>query len=93
MEPLFNYDFKEVSPETQKALYFNMLKSRLIEDKMLILLRQGKISKWFSGIGQEAISVGVTLALNFLRFLPKNNIRVGGRGFQLSFGHLPRNLH
>ena len=64
MEPLFNYDFKEVSQETQKALYFNMLKSRLIEDKMLILLRQGKISKWFSGIGQEAISVGVTLALN-----------------------------
>jgi|TARA_B110001469_G_scaffold112333_1_gene115033 2-oxoisovalerate dehydrogenase E1 component len=64
LEPLFNYDFKEVSPETQKALYFNMLKSRLIEDKMLILLRQGKISKWFSGIGQEAISVGVTLALN-----------------------------
>ncbi|MBT7850249.1 MAG: dehydrogenase E1 component subunit alpha/beta [Flavobacteriaceae bacterium] len=41
-----------------------MLKSRLIEDKMLILLRQGKISKWFSGIGQEAISVGVTMALN-----------------------------
>jgi len=64
LKPLFNYDFKEVSPETQKALYFNMLKSRLIEDKMLILLRQGKISKWFSGIGQEAISVGVTLALN-----------------------------
>jgi len=64
LKPLFNYDFKEVSQETQKALYFNMLKSRLIEDKMLILLRQGKISKWFSGIGQEAISVGVTLALN-----------------------------
>ena len=41
-----------------------MLKSRLIEEKMLILLRQGKISKWFSGIGQEAISVGVTLALD-----------------------------
>ena len=41
-----------------------MLKSRLIEEKMLILLRQGKISKWFSGIGQEAISVGVTMALN-----------------------------
>tara|TARA_B100000767_G_scaffold13826_1_gene13327 strand:- start:4973 stop:6898 length:1926 start_codon:yes stop_codon:yes gene_type:complete len=40
-----------------------MLKSRLIEQKMLILLRQGKISKWFSGIGQEAISVGVTMAL------------------------------
>jgi 2-oxoisovalerate dehydrogenase E1 component len=40
-----------------------MLKPRLIEEKMLILLRQGKISKWFSGIGQEAISVGVTMAL------------------------------
>jgi len=36
----------------------------MIEEKMLVLLRQGKISKWFSGIGQEAISVGVTLALN-----------------------------
>lgn len=41
-----------------------MLKPRLIEEKMLILLRQGKISKWFSGIGQEAISVGVTMAMN-----------------------------
>jgi len=44
-------------------LYKNMLKPRLIEEKMLVLLRQGKISKWFSGIGQEAISVGVTMAL------------------------------
>ncbi|TRZ45441.1 dehydrogenase [Robertkochia solimangrovi] len=41
-----------------------MLLSRLIEEKMLILLRQGKISKWFSGIGQEGISVGVTLAMH-----------------------------
>ncbi len=41
-----------------------MLKPRMIEEKMLILLRQGKISKWFSGIGQEAISVGVTTALH-----------------------------
>jgi 2-oxoisovalerate dehydrogenase E1 component len=40
-----------------------MLLPRMIEEKMLILLRQGKISKWFSGIGQEAISVGVTKAL------------------------------
>ncbi len=44
-------------------LYKNMLKPRMIEEKMLILLRQGKISKWFSGIGQEAISVGVTMAM------------------------------
>jgi 2-oxoisovalerate dehydrogenase E1 component len=45
------------------SLYKKMLTPRLIEEKMLILLRQGKISKWFSGIGQEAISVGVTAAL------------------------------
>ena len=44
-------------------LYRSMLKPRFIEEKMLILLRQGKISKWFSGIGQEAISIGVTAAL------------------------------
>ncbi len=44
-------------------LYEQLLYPRLIEEKMLILLRQGKISKWFSGIGQEAIAVGVTAAL------------------------------
>jgi len=64
LKPIFHYDYKEISKETRKSLCFNMLKSRLIEEKMLILLRQGKISKWFSGIGQEAISVGVTLALD-----------------------------
>lgn len=31
---------------------------------MLKLLRQGRVSKWFSGIGQEAIAVGVTAALD-----------------------------
>lgn len=41
-----------------------MLKPRMIEEKMLVLLRQGQVSKWFSGIGQEAISTGVTLALD-----------------------------
>jgi len=64
LKPFFQFDFKGISLKTQQSLYFNMLKSRLIELKMLILLRQGKISKWFSGIGQEAISVGVTMALN-----------------------------
>ena len=44
-------------------LYKSILLPRMIEEKMLLLLRQGKISKWFSGIGQEAISVGATLAL------------------------------
>ncbi len=45
-------------------LYQQLVKPRMIEEKMLILLRQGKISKWFSGIGQEAIAVGATLALD-----------------------------
>ena len=44
-------------------LYRHLLLPRIIEEKMLVMLRQGKISKWFSGIGQEAISVGCTLAL------------------------------
>lgn len=58
-------DFKgfQVDDELKLALYRSMLKPRMIEEKMLILLRQGKISKWFSGIGQEAISVGVATAL------------------------------
>jgi len=57
--------YTKTSLEVPKLLelYKSMLKPRLIEEKMLILLRQGKISKWFSGIGQEAISVGVTSAL------------------------------
>ncbi len=45
------------------AIYKQLLLPRLIEEKMLVLLRQGKISKWFSGIGQEAIAVGCTYAL------------------------------
>jgi 2-oxoisovalerate dehydrogenase E1 component len=57
------YDKKNLDNQTLLQLYVNMLKPRLIEEKMLILLRQGKVSKWFSGIGQEAISVGVTMAL------------------------------
>lgn len=57
------FDRKDYSNETLLYLYQHLLKPRLIEEKMLILLRQGKVSKWFSGIGQEAISVGSTLAL------------------------------
>lgn len=45
------------------TIYRQLLFPRMIEEKMLVLLRQGKISKWFSGIGQEAIAVGATLAL------------------------------
>jgi 2-oxoisovalerate dehydrogenase E1 component len=58
-----DYDKRNLSDKALLKLYYNMLKPRLIEEKMLILLRQGKVSKWFSGIGQEAISVGVTMAL------------------------------
>ena len=58
------YRTKGLSDQQLITLYKALLKPRMIEEKMLVLLRQGKISKWFSGIGQEAISVGVTLALN-----------------------------
>ena len=54
---------KRLSKAKQKSLYLALIKPRLIEEKMLILLRQGRISKWFAGIGQEAISVGVTMAM------------------------------
>ncbi|MBJ6108923.1 dehydrogenase E1 component subunit alpha/beta [Hymenobacter sp. BT523] len=57
------FDRQDLTNETLLHLYQHLLRPRLIEEKMLILLRQGKVSKWFSGIGQEAISVGSTLAL------------------------------
>ena len=57
------FNRKKYTDETLKDLYESILFSRLIEEKMLILLRQNKISKWFSGIGQEAIACGVTAAL------------------------------
>ena len=60
----FDYDRGDLDDNLLITLYTSMLKPRLIEEKMLILLRQGKISKWFSGIGQEAISIGVTAALD-----------------------------
>ena len=57
------FDRKALSDDQLLQFYQAILKPRMIEEKMLVLLRQGKISKWFSGIGQEAISVGATLAL------------------------------
>lgn len=59
-----NFDRKSLTNEQLLELYKKLLKPRMIEEKMLILLRQGKVSKWFSGIGQEAISVGITSALD-----------------------------
>jgi 2-oxoisovalerate dehydrogenase E1 component len=58
------YNRQSLSDEQLLGLYKSLLRPRMIEEKMLILLRQGKISKWFSGIGQEAISVGVTSVLD-----------------------------
>ncbi|WP_299706918.1 dehydrogenase E1 component subunit alpha/beta [uncultured Pontibacter sp.] len=58
-----NYNRKEYSDDELIALYKGILKPRMIEERMLVLLRQGKVSKWFSGIGQEAISVGSAMAL------------------------------
>ena len=58
------FNRKGLADEQLIDLYKAILKPRMIEEKMLILLRQGKISKWFSGIGQEAISVGVTSAMD-----------------------------
>ena len=57
------FDRKNLSDEQLVHFYRSILWPRMIEEKMLVLLRQGKISKWFSGIGQEAIAVGATLAL------------------------------
>ena len=55
---------KELPEDQLIDFYRNLLWPRMIEEKMLVLLRQGKISKWFSGIGQEAIAVGAALALD-----------------------------
>ncbi len=70
-EILFNSNLQQMTFDKKKLnnlelinIYKEILKPRLIEEKMLILLRQNRISKWFSGWGQEGISVGVTLAMN-----------------------------
>ena len=59
-----DFNRKNLSNTELINIYRNLVFPRMIEEKMLVLLRQGKISKWFSGIGQEAISVGATLALD-----------------------------
>lgn len=59
----------DYTPEQLLSLYEQILKPRMIEEKMLILLRQGKISKWFSGIGQEAVSVGAVNAIDQEEFI------------------------
>ena len=80
------FDRRDYDNDQLLTLYKALLKPRLIEEKMLILLRQGKISKWFSGIGQEAIAVGSTLALNADEYILPLHRNLGvftGRGVPL----------
>ncbi len=64
-----SYDRTGFEDAELKSIYKALVKPRMIEEKMLILLRQGKISKWFSGWGQEAISVGTTLGMDKDEFM------------------------
>ena len=59
-----DYLRKRLSDDFLREIYQDLLLPRMVEEKMLILLRQGRVSKWFSGIGQEAIAVGLTKALS-----------------------------
>ncbi|MFZ5553313.1 MAG: alpha-ketoacid dehydrogenase subunit alpha/beta [Bacteroidota bacterium] len=63
-KPTLTFNRKKHDNESLLNIYKAIMLPRLIEEKMLILLRQGRISKWFSGFGQEGISVGTTLAMN-----------------------------
>lgn len=81
-----NFDRKHLSNEQLEDFYRQLLWPRVIEEKMLLLLRQGKISKWFSGIGQEAIAVGVALALEQDEWIMPLHRNLGvftGRGMPL----------
>lgn len=76
----------DFSDQELRHLYRALLLPRLIEEKMLRLLRQGKLSKWFSGIGQEAIAVGVTMALRQDDYILPMHRNLGvftGRGVDL----------
>ena len=78
---------QDLSAEKLIELYKQLVLPRLIEEKMLVLLRQGKISKWFSGIGQEAIAAGATAALQpdeWIMPLHRNLAVFTGRNMPLS---------
>lgn len=81
------YNRGELSDSELLSLYHGIKKPRLIEEKMLILLRQGKISKWFSGWGQEAISVGCAMAIEPEEYILPMHRNLGvftARGIELS---------
>ena len=76
----------ELTPDQLRTMYRTILLPRLVEEKMLILLRQGKLSKWFSGIGQEAIAAGVVTALaedDYILPMHRNLGVFTGRGLDL----------
>jgi 2-oxoisovalerate dehydrogenase E1 component len=81
------FDRKNLDNDTLLAFYKKLLFPRMVEEKMLILLRQGRIGKWFSGIGQEAIAVGSTLAMNADEYILPMHRNLGvftSRGIPLS---------
>src|SRR5258707_6989297 len=81
------FDRKDFSDSLLIELYKTLLFPRMIEEKMLVLLRQGRISKWFSGIGQEAIAIGATLAMQPEEWILPLHRNLGvftGRGMPLS---------
>lgn len=81
------FNLYNFNPPELKKIYQNLVKPRLIEEKMLILLRQGKISKWFSGIGQEAVSVGCAMAMEDDEYILPMHRNLGvftSRGIPLS---------
>lgn len=63
------FDRKDKDNVTLLNFYLQLLYPRMVEEKMLILLRQGRIGKWFSGIGQEAIAVGSSMAMNSAEYI------------------------
>lgn len=82
-----NFERRNLSDDQLLDLYKRIIKPRLIEEKMLILIRQGKVSKWFSGIGQEAISVGITAVLQTDEYILPMHRNLGvftGRDIPLS---------
>ena len=82
-----NFERRNLTDNQLIDLYKRLLKPRLIEEKMLILIRQGKVSKWFSGIGQEAIAVGVTAVLDKDEYILPMHRNLGvftGRDISLS---------
>jgi 2-oxoisovalerate dehydrogenase E1 component len=81
------FDRKNLDNDTLLAFYKKMLFPRMVEEKMLILLRQGRIGKWFSGIGQEGIAVGSALAMNTDEYILPMHRNLGvftSRGIPLS---------